>query len=231
MDGGFQFIDIILFAMIAAFLVLRLRSVLGRRDGHEHRGGHADPFARAKPEKGADNVVRLPDQSAPPAGEARSLAEDAGEVSPLAEGVSEIQKHDAGFDPEEMLVGARVAFEMILQAFAAGDKQALKPLLAPEVYANFARAIDERERLGQRLEETLVGIKSSEIVEAYMSGRMAHVTVKFVSEQINAVRGPAGDIVEGDAHAVVEVTDFWTFARNPRARDPNWTLVATRSPE
>lgn len=226
MGEGFQFIDIILFAMIAAFLVLRLRSVLGRRDGHE--GAPRNPFAPPQPvEKPDNNVVHLPDDSD------QSLADDdtaaATPKTVLDAGIAEIRHADPHFDPEELVVGARVAFEMILGAFAAGDRKALKPLLSSEVYGNFTRAMDERAESGEVLEETLVGIKASEIVEAYMAGSLANVTVKFVSDQIHAVRDGDGETIEGDPNAIIEVTDFWTFARDPKSRDPNWMLIATRS--
>ncbi len=226
MDEGFQFIDIILFAMIAAFLVLRLRSVLGRRDGHER--GHRKPFAAPQPaEKPDDNLLHLPDN-----GDESLAADDAPAGTPetvLEAGIAEIRGADPHFDPEEFLVGARVAFEMILGAFASGDRKALKPLLSPEVYSNFTRAMDGREESGEVLEETLVGIKASEIVEAYMAGSLANVTVKFVSDQIHAMRDEDGEVIEGDPSAIIEVTDFWTFSRDPKSRYPNWTLVATRS--
>ena len=225
MGEGFQFIDIILFAMIAAFLVLRLRSVLGRRDGHE--GGQRNPFARPQPaEKPDNNVVHLPDNSD------ESLADDAAAETPetvLDARIAEIRQIDPHFDPEELLVGARVAFEMILGAFASGERKTLKPLVSSEVYGNFTRAMDEREGSGQELEETLVGIKASEIVEAYMADAMANVTVKFISDQVHAVRDGDGETIEGDPNTIIEVTDFWTFGRDPKSRDPNWTLIATRS--
>jgi predicted lipid-binding transport protein (Tim44 family) len=227
MGNGFQFIDIILFGMVAAFLVLRLRSVLGRRNGHE--GRPADPFLRRhKEEQAGDNVVQLPDHSErDPDAETAATASEADLT--LANGISEIKKVDRRFDLQEFLTGARMAFEMILGAFAAGDKGQLKSLLSPEVFANFEQAIREREASGEILEDTLVGIRAADIVEAYVAGRAANVTVKFVSEQVSAVRNESGDVIEGDPDRISEVTDFWTFARDTRARDPNWTLVATRS--
>ncbi len=226
MGDGLPFFDIILFAMIAAFLVLRLRSVLGRRDGH--KGGHRNPFARSRPEEAADdNVVRLPD-----AGDAGADTEDVavgdGE-SDLAAGFREIKAADRGFEPTEILSGARIAFELVLSAYASGDTEALKPLLSAEVLSNFAQSIGEREKAGETMEHTLVGIKSAEIVEAFVDGRTANVTVKFVSEQANITRDANGEVVDGDPSGVTEVTDFWTFARDTGSRDPNWTLVATSS--
>jgi predicted lipid-binding transport protein (Tim44 family) len=224
MGDGLPFFDIILFAMIAAFLVLRLRSVLGRRDGH--KGGNRGPFARSRPEEQADEkVVYLSDASADSEGAA--AGDDAG--SGLAAGFREISAADRGFEPTEILSGARIAFELILSSYASGDTGALKPLLSAEVLSKFAHTIRERETAGETMEHTLVGIKSADIVEAYLERRTAHITVKFVSEQVNITRDAKGDVIDGDPSAVTEVTDFWTFARDTRSRDPNWTLVATRS--
>ncbi|MFQ5618988.1 MAG: Tim44/TimA family putative adaptor protein [Rhodospirillales bacterium] len=227
MSDGLPFFDIILFAMIAAFLVLRLRSVLGRRDNHKR--GHRNPFARPLPEEQADeNVVHLPSARDIGADTEDAVVENDADGD-LAAGFREIKAADRGFDPTEILSGARIAFELILSAFAAGDTEALKPLLSAEVLGNFAQSIREREAAGETMEHTLVGMKSAEIVEAYLDGRTAHVTVKFVSDQANVTRDANGEVVDGDPSAVTEVTDFWTFARDTGSRDPNWTLVATRS--
>ncbi len=236
MDGGFQFIDIILFAMVAAFFVLRLRSVLGRRDGHDG-SGHRDRFKPMPPEDAqtgpqpdaADgNVISLPDRGddpgAQPAGDAAMGADD-----PVGSGLVQIKVADPDFSPDEFLVGGRVAFEMILEAFASGDTEALGALLDDGVYADFEAAIRDRENQELTVEDTLVGIKSAEIVEAYVEGRQAHVTVKFVTEQINVTRDSECQVAEGNPNEVITVTDFWTFARDTKARDPNWRLVATHS--
>ncbi len=227
MSDGLPFFDIILFAMIAAFLVLRLRSVLGRRDGH--KGRHRNPFARSLPEEQADEkVVHLPNaRDADADTEAAAVGDDA--EGDLAAGFREIKAADSGFEPTEILSGARIAFELVLSAYASGDTEALKPLLSAEVLGNFARSIRGREAAGETMEHTLVGIKSADIVEAFLDGAAAHVTVKFVSDQANVTRDANGEVVDGDPSAVTEVTDFWTFARDTRSRDPNWTLVATRS--
>ena len=230
MGEGFQFIDIIFFAMIAAFLVLRLRSVLGRRDGNENQ--LRNRFKAHQDDQSDDNVVELPDQS-----ESSSDDEDP-EDSPLDayeddeqlfRGLSKIMETDPRFQPDEFLSGSRMAFELILGAYAHGDAETLKPLLSPEVYANFSQVIRKREQNGETLEDTLVGIKSADIVEAYVEDKTANINVKFVSEQINATRDENGDVVDGDPNAVVKGVDFWTFARHTKSRDPNWTLVATSS--
>ena len=229
MSDGFQFIDIIFFAMIAAFLVLRLRSVLGRRDGHEQR--FRDRFQNQQNETAEEKVVPLRDRSEPRRDEAFAKEAPAAgnNADPLTRGLAEIRRADSRFDAAEFVAGARGAFEMILEAYAKGDSQMLKPLLNPEVFANFSQAIRDREQAGESLEDTLVGIKSADIVEAELDGQTANVTVKFVSEQINVTRDESGDVVDGNPNAVIEVTDFWTFARDSKSRDPNWTLVATNS--
>ena len=124
-----------------------------------------------------------------------------------------------------------MAFDLILGAYAAGETRTLRPLLSDEVFGNFSQAIRSREQAGETMDDTLIGIKKAEIAEAYMEGHTALVTVKFVSEQINVFRDENGDVIDGDPSAIAEVTDFWTFARDTRSPDPNWTLVATRSLE
>lgn len=235
MGEGFQFIDIILFAMIAAFLILRLRNVLGRKDGHE--GGYPDPFRdRSADDAGNDsgdgNVIRLPkakptDEA--PFAESPALEEETWPNSEVGAGVTQIRVADPGFSPKEFLTGAGAAFEMILNAYASGDRDSLQNLLSPEVYGNFARAIDDREEKGHIMEDTLVGIRAADIVEAYMDGKAACVTVKFVTEQVNVTRDDQGHVIDGNPNQVADVIDFWTFARDARSPNPNWALVATRS--
>ena len=226
MDSGFAFFDIVFFAMVAAFLILRLRSVLGRRTGNENseRWTTRKPTPPARGET-ADNVARLPERQRP-AGEAAPTL-DLPANAPVQSGLTQIQVADPSFDPRGFADGARGAFEMVVGAYAQGDTATLRPLLADDVYENFASAIRARQQAKQTLETTLVGIKSAEIVEARMDGRTAFVTVKFVSEQINVTRDAAGNAVEGDPQQIATVTDVWTFSRNTRSRDPNWLLVAT----
>lgn len=231
MGEGFQFLDIIFFAMIAVFLVMRLRSVLGRRTGHERQ---RDPFAGRRAEEAqGDKVVPLPDRNRPMPPDATASPRPSAEAdaSPLQQGLAQIRAVDHNFDPDAFLQGARGAFEMIVRDYAAGDRDTLRPLLSDEVFQNFSTAIQERADAKETLETVLVGIAKAEIVEAELQGRMAFVTVKFVSEQINVTRDAEGKVVDGDPTHVATVTDIWTFARNPRSRDPNWTLVATSTPD
>jgi predicted lipid-binding transport protein (Tim44 family) len=230
MGGSFQFIDIIVFAVIAVFLVLRLRSVLGRRTGTEQR---RDPFAGApandQPVR-RDGPAAVPDLSAKPAIAAPGTPADKAPETPLTKGLAAIHEADPSFDDAHFLAGCRAAFEMIVNAFAAGDSAALRPLLSDDVFANFNGAIEERRKAGHMHTTTVVGIRSVDLLEAELQNRNAVLTAKIVSEQINVTRDSAGRVVDGDAAAVVPVTDIWTFSRNTRSRDPNWTLVATRSP-
>lgn len=221
-----KFIDIIILAMIAAFLVYRLRNVLGKRTGNERPpqnpyGPREEAAPLPREANDDDTVVALP---------GHSIADDIPEDSPAADGLKAIRKADSGFSVEEFSEGARYAFDMIVTSFANGDRDTLRPLLSDEVYENFAGAIDAREANEETMEMTLVGIRDADIIEANMDGRVAFVTVKFVTEQIEVVRDKAGEPVSGDPGKVTTVTDIWTFARNTRSRNPNWTLVATEAP-
>ena len=216
-----HYFDIILFAMVAVFLALRLRSVLGRRTGHERR---RDSMIR-QAEPTGDKVISLGQRgivaSPPPTTEPPADA--------VAAGLGRIREADPGFDPAEFLQGARGAFEMIVAAFAAGDTAKLRPLLADEVYAPFSAAIEERNAARETLETRILALKRLDIVAADLVGTTARATLKLVSDQINVVRAHDGSIVDGDPDKPIEKTDFWTFARDTRSSDPNWLLVATDS--
>jgi predicted lipid-binding transport protein (Tim44 family) len=216
-----QYFDIILFAMVAAFLVLRLRSVLGRRTGNERR---RELFVR---------------RTAPPAEKGSPLVEPSSGLAPtpipsppadvVAEGLNHIHRADPSFEPTHFLEGARTAFDMIVTAFANGDKAALRPLLSDDVFQQFVTAIDDRAVAKEALETRIMRLDNADIVEAELSGRNAHVTVKLISQQINVTRAMDGSIVDGHPEHPTEKTDYWTFARDTRSSDPNWVLVATSS--
>ena len=228
-DGSI--IDIVLFAMVAAFLFFRLRSVLGRRTGQERP--RPNPFAPRTPDQRPDvgaprsdprRVVQPLPRAEP------SASADGAAATPLATGLAEIRLADPTFNEDGFLSGARVAFEMIVGAYARGELASLRPLLADDVYEKFAGAIRARQNAGETLETTLSTIRILDIIEARMEGRVAVVTIKAVSDQINLLRDRAGAVLDGDPTKPVEVVDLWTFSRNTRARDPNWTLIATRTP-
>ncbi|MFD2204869.1 Tim44/TimA family putative adaptor protein [Kiloniella antarctica] len=248
MGNGFPFFEIVLLAAVAVFLVLRLRSTLGKRTGFEERPDQ-DPFVQDQREN--DNVVNLPnrekrqstdskfsDDSNEPVKEIRTgsmhsgkLAEDVIPAnSELANGLSDVAKADRNFDSSEFVKGAGMAFEMVINSYASGDKNTLRDLLADDVYSGFQVAIDEREAQNHVHETVMVGVSDADIIEAEMSGDYAVITVKFVSEQVNVTRDANGNTVDGDANHVVKVTDIWTFSRDTRNNNPNWLLVETRSP-
>ncbi len=232
-----EFLDIILFAVIAGFIILRLRSHLGRRTGHQEP---FDPFAQqrreqAENEQGDERVVRFPDRGEPEVEDEHLPDIGRDDVPshsiPVGKGLADIKAVDPSFSETEFASGARLAFEMILNSYASGDLKALRPLLANEVFEEFAGAIRGREEAGEVLETTLVGVTEAEVVEAELQGKTAFVTVRFQSEQINILRDSDGEVIEGGDKRVDRITDLWTFARNTRSRDPNWTLVATDSPD
>lgn len=227
MSEGFAYIDILFFAMVAAFIALRLRSVLGRRTGQERRrtGGFTSP----RPNGAADNVVTLPERSAAQVEADAGIAE-LGD-SRVKSGLTQIRLADQNFDLQHFLKGARSAFEMIVEAYAAGDKTILEPLLADDVYSGFEGAIDERRAAGHTLDTQLSAVPTADVVDAEMRGSRARVTIRFKSEQINVVRDVDGNVVDGDPATAEEVIDLWTFERDTSSADPNWILVETRAPE
>ena len=152
-------------------------------------------------------------------------------AEPVRDGITAITKADQTFDAPEFIGGAKIAFEMIIQAFAASETKVLQPLLARSVYDNFAAAIAERQRLGHRLKTVMIGITQAQIIEAALKGKEARVTVKFVSEQTSVTEDSSGAVIDGDPAHVDTLIDIWTFARDTSSRDPNWQLVATETPQ
>lgn len=223
----------LIFLALAVFVIWRLRSVLGTRTGHERPP--AELVRRPEPVAPAaandSNVVQLGDRS----GEAQARSEgdrwkgiaEAG--TPLAAGLDAIAAADPAFNAREFRDGAKGAYEMIVVAFAQGDRRTLKDLLSKEVNDGFVAAIAEREKRGERVETTFVSIDKAEIVEAQLKGRSAQVTVRFASKLITATYDRANSVVDGAPDKIVDVTDVWTFARDTGSRDPNWKLIATES--
>jgi predicted lipid-binding transport protein (Tim44 family) len=228
MNQAFDPFNLILLA-IALVVFWRLRSVLGNRTGNERPP--FDPYAASRSEKTASpepangNVIHLPKDSE--SGDSiRTRDEEpaapvwtgfAAEGSPAAAGLEKIAQSDSSFTPRAFLDGAKMAYEAILEAFAKGDKAALKNLLSREVFDGFARAIDMREAAGQRLEARFVGIDKAHVTSAELAGSRATLAKD-------------GTVVEGDAKQISETIDFWTFERDVNSRDPNWKLTATEEP-
>jgi predicted lipid-binding transport protein (Tim44 family) len=227
MGGGSVLLEIVIFAAVAAFFIYRLRSVLGRRHGEERE--RPNPYVQRQGEAASvadtDNVVQLPDRRPV---EPVSFPND-GPIS-VAEGVRQIQSAEPNFSEKGFVTGARAAFEMIVGAFAAGDTPTLRPLLADDIYDQFAAAIRQRQQAGEVLESRIHEIESVDLTAARLDGRTAICTVTITSHQTHVTRDAAGTIVDGDPDVREEVVDIWTFQRNTRASDPNWQLVETRTP-
>ena len=231
----------IIFLALAVFIFVRLRSVLGQRTGRERPP--YDPYSRdtARPPQPAaeGKVVSLPDRNAgtpaptapeedaaPPAFRWQGVTE---EGSATAAALDEIARIEPDFDAKHFLVGARSAYEMIVTAFAAGDRRALKDLLGKDVYDGFVAAITDRESRRETMESRFVSIEAADLQDVTVRGRTAQLTVRFVSKLISVTRGPDGTVVDGSPDTVADVTDVWTFARDLGTRDPNWKLVATEA--
>ena len=227
----------IIFLALAVFIFLRLRSVLGQRTGRERPP--YDPYSArepVRPSAAGDNVVALPGRGADkppepaepvePAERWKGIAQPG---TPLAAGLDAIAAESKDFDGKHFIAGARAAYEMIVNAYAEGDRRTLKNLLSREVYDGFDSVIREREARGETAETKFVSIDSTDITAAELRARTAQVTVRFISQIISATRDRAGNVIDGSAEKVTEVIDVWTFARDLSSRDPNWKLVATEA--
>ena len=229
----------IVIIVVAAIVLFQLRSVLGRRTGNERPP--FDPYAsRDKIETKAareGTVVTLPGRRDP-------VVVDPGTADPYAlidkvvpptdpanAAMRRIRDADPSFDPAEFLNGMKVAYEMVLTAFAEGNRKTLRGLLSPEAYAGFDAAIAEREKRGETMKSAFIGLNEATIVSGEVREREVLVTVRVVSQLISSTVDASGAVIDGDPEAVVEVRDLWTFARDPRSRDPNWLVVETESAE
>jgi predicted lipid-binding transport protein (Tim44 family) len=234
MQDVFDIYTIILLAL-AVIIFLKLRSVLGQRTGRERPP--FNPYAAREPRPApGDKVVALPPRSGetvtakasdkPAVDRWKGIAQPG---SPVAKGLDAIVAEDKSFDPQHFVAGARGAYEMIVTAYAEGDRRTLKNLLARDVYEGFEAAIKEREQRGEVAETRFVSIDSSDIIGAELRNKVAHVTMKFVSQLVSVTRDKSGAVIDGSPDKVTDVTDVWTFARDVTSRDPNWKLVATET--
>ena len=231
--GSFDFITF--FFLIAAVVIfLQLRSVLGRRTGNERPP--FDPYSPRDMSHGPDNgdkgkVVQLPrrENADEEANRYEAIDAFAKTGTTLNTQLRALSDADQGFDPKEFVNGAKMAYEMIVMAFADGDRKTLKNLLSREVYEGFDAAITDRERKGEVVKSTFVGIDKADIIHAEVKDSEENITVRIVSQLISATYDKQGGLIDGDAESVAEVNDLWTFARDIRSRDPNWKLIATES--
>ena len=226
-------VSTVVFAVVAIFVVFKLRSVLGTRTGAERRPMDPTPPQRAPGLARNGNVIPLATAArngaavAPaPADRWKGFAEPGSSVEA---GLDVIASAEPGFGAGNFISGARAAYEMIVGAFAAGDLTALMRLLAPDVFANFAKAIETRRAAGQSMTTTLVSIDASDIVDARVAGAIASIAVRFAAKLASATLDKAGAVIEGSTDRVVDHLDVWTFTRQLGARDPNWLLAATET--
>ena len=212
-------IQLLVLAGIAIFLILKLRSVLGTRDGFEKP---PVPLEDVRPRVKRDFEVIE-------GGPDRDITDHAAEGSDTARALAEMKKAEPGFTVGPFLEGARGAYEMILTAFEKGELDRIRPFLSDDVEASFKAAIDQRDRDGLTIEATFVGMKELALQDATFSrdGGTAEISVRFVGEQTYLVRNKAGEIVEGSSKEIKRQRDVWTFARRMGVDDPNWQLVAT----
>jgi len=225
----------IIFLALAVFIFLRLRSVLGQRTGRERPP--YDPYSAreaARPSTN-DNVVSLPPRSTdagPKPADVEPAERWKGILEPgsaAALGLDAVVAQDATFDAQSFIAGGRAAYEMIVTAYAQGDRRSLKNLLSKDVYDGFEAAIKERESRAEKAETRFVSIDKADITGADVKGKTAQVTVRFVSQLVSVTRDKDGNVIDGSPDKVTDVTDVWTFARDLSSRDPNWKLVATEA--
>jgi predicted lipid-binding transport protein (Tim44 family) len=224
---------------LAIVVLFRLRQVLGTRTGRERsplqRQNEAAAKAGVKP--GEENVVQMRPRPVEPQSNEdferaqrkleAEIVQFANGDDGVATGLRAIAEADPAFSPKSFMEGAKAAYEMIVTAFAQGDRQTLKNLLEKDVYDGFERAIKDREAQGRKVDFTFVGLPKVEISEAELDKRNASVTVRFHAEVVSATRDKDGALIEGNEVEVSNIADEWTFARSPKSRDPNWKLVAT----
>lgn len=239
-------INLILLA-IAIGIFFKLRSVLGQRTGKERPP--FDPYSADEKAHGNDKVVQLPRPRGQKPADDQADEESSfdaypkippyvvkdpwngmvKEGSPLAATLTEIALADRRFDAGAFISGAKVAYEMIVTAFAKGERDTLKPLLAPHVFESFAAVIKDREAAGQVIDQTFIGISKAELQGGSLQGTKARLSVRFVSELTSCTKDRDGKVIEGDPVTIRKVTDLWSFERDVKVSDPNWRLVATGS--
>ena len=237
-----EFLDLttLITIAIAVFILLRLRSVLGQRTGHQNPKDYMDRRSRQESPREnqpvTDNVVTLPKRDGKGNVEVEQKGKTVQEIDLIAKprtklnkGLKDILAADPQFSPNEFLNGANMAYEMIVNAFADGDKRSLRNLLSNEVYKGFETVINDRATNGETVKSSFVGIDSSEIRAAEVVDGVASLTVRFESQIVSATYDNNDKLIDGDENEVVRVTDIWTFSRDTKSRDPNWKLVATEA--
>lgn len=225
----------IIFLALAVFIFAKLRSVLGTRTGHERPP--FDPYSGETPKPATlpDKPASIPNRNE----ETSPVARDAEREAPAADrwagiaapgsavaaGLDAIANADRSFDARNFLEGAKAAYEMIVMAFAEGDRKTLRNMLGKELFEEFASALNAREAKGHKMESRFVSLDKAEIKNATLAGNEARITIDFLAQLVSATRDKDGNVVEGSADALTDVEDLWMFARDVKSSDPNWKLV------
>lgn len=232
MSEGFQFFDIIFLAMLAGFVVLRLRSVLGRRTGNERPPAeeaqgryNGRPVQGPAADKAAADAALGIDVAAAPA-DYRLVLENA---SPASDGVEAIRQKDRHFNLDAFVRGAGDAYDLILNGFWSGDRDSFRPFVSREVYDQFDQAIRGREEDGISLQNSIEQVERIEVVDARLHGSMAEITLRFHTEAVFVTLDGEGRVIEGNPVDRVKVEDVWTFERDLTSNDPSWILISTAS--
>ncbi len=228
-----DFYTIVFFAIAVVFFV-RLYGALGQKNGSE-RPPFRLPDDADDGTAGNDNIIPMPRatepvrRDQPTTVDADVRPEETTPDTPLSAALRAIASSDRTFDPTRFVEGAKIAYEMIVTAYAKGDRKALKSLLSKEVMESFGRGLDERDKRGEKVDFTFVGLDRTEIVEAENVGGVARVTVRFAAKVISVTHAADGTVTDGDASRLTDLVDVWTFARETKSSDPNWRLVETRA--
>lgn len=224
MSEGVPYADIIILALIAGFILLRLRSVMGTRS-EDDPNGFTKPMASARQQ--AETIIQLDEKSLKNKPQEEDPYIAALKDNTVAEPLEQIKSRDPLFSATEFLMGARMAYEMVFDAFAKGDKQTLKMLLSDSIYQEFLGEIAAREKQENKTETTLVSVVAKDITSATLNKNMARLSVTFKSEQVTLVRDSKGDIIEGNPSQLHHTEDSWVFERDVTSKNPNWKIIET----
>lgn len=221
-------VDILLYALVAAGLIFWLRSVIGTRHGDERE--RPNPFTSTPAEKpafeGTDAAKTL---DLPAITDSALLPRNVRIDNPVSErGLEDIASADRTFDPVTFVTAAQEAFAIVVEAFARGDRETLRDLLADPVYRAFASALDIRERNGESVSTEIHAVRHADIVDARLAGKDAFITIRFTADETCVIRNRDGGLISGDPDRITEMVDVWTFTRNIKSRDPRWLLCETR---
>lgn len=215
--------------VIMVVVFVQLRNVLGKRIGFEKPpfDPYSGPSKRPSEVGSVDDTPPSPNQSNPKNNDFSEIDEIAPEGSRLNDGLRAIRKIDPDFSPQSFVRGLQIAYEMIITAFAHGDREQLKELLSPDMFESFCAAIEQREKRSEKVQFTFVGISKVQFVSAEVRNRDAFLTMCIVSEIISVTYNEQGEQIDGDPGAITEIKDVWIFMRNSLSQDPNWKLVST----